>query len=153
MVGRWWENGKKWEDVWENHGKMLGKWEDVEKWWEDVEKIWTHHQSHEMYLLKMLGNELVISTLATWCDNHQICRKMVGIWWDNIEVQPQQSGRRLDQWTELCKWAPCPTTIDAEKTYLNMGILMHSYTILYNLIQSYTILYSIYIYIYSEVLY
>ena len=31
MVGRWSENGKKWEDVWENHGKMLGKWEDVEK--------------------------------------------------------------------------------------------------------------------------
>ena len=50
------------------------------------------------------------------------------------------------------------TTIDAEKTYLNMGILMQSYTILYDLIQSYTIFYNliqytyIYIYIYSEVL-
>ena len=37
------------------------------------------------------------------------------------------------------------TTIDAEKTYLNMGILMHSYTILYNLIQSYTVYTYIYI--------
>ena len=112
MVRKWWEdggeNGKKMGRClgksWENAGKMGRCWKMMGRCW----KIWTHHQSHEMYLLKMLGNELVISTLATWCDNHQICRKMVGIWWDNIEVQPQQSGRRLDQWTELCKWAPCP---------------------------------------------